>query len=140
GNSPENRGGLAETTDVCTSRFGASRPSGCRVRDDKTGELVNPRRRNSMQRNVATDTQSAPKSAGRGAIALPADCTIGAIGVLHECLRTAGRGAGSTIAWRGTSKVLSEAARKVGLVEAIRLPSSRDAAVFRNSLGDPASI
>ncbi|HXR93609.1 MAG TPA: STAS domain-containing protein [Steroidobacteraceae bacterium] len=121
-----------------------------------------------MQRNVATDTQSAPKSAGRGAIALPADCTIGAIGVLHECLRTAGRGdsldgstvqridtaglrllvafmherraAGSTIAWRGTSKVLSEAARKVGLVEAIRLPSSRDAAVFRNSLGDPASI
>jgi len=106
-----------------------------------------------MQRNVATETHSTPKSEGRSAIALPADCTIGAIGVLHERLRTAGRGdsldgstvqridtaglkllvafmherraAGSTIAWRGISRVLSEAAQKVGLVEAIRLPSFR---------------
>lgn len=106
-----------------------------------------------MQRNVATDTRSTPNSERRGAIALPADCTLGEIGVLHERLRTAGRGdsldgstvqridaaglrllvafvherraAGSTIAWRGISKVLSEAAQKVGLVEAIRLPSFR---------------
>jgi anti-anti-sigma regulatory factor len=106
-----------------------------------------------MKRSVATDTQSTPKSESRGAIALPADCTIAAIGILHDRLRTAGRGdsldgstvqridaaglrllvafmherraAGSTMAWRGTSKVLSEAARKVGLVEAIRLPSLR---------------
>lgn len=106
-----------------------------------------------MQRTVAMDTQSTPKSEGRGAVALPADCTIGAIGVLHERLRTAGRGdsldgstvqridaaglrllvafmrerraAGRTIVWRGMSQVLSEAAQQVGLVEAIRLPSFR---------------
>ena len=106
-----------------------------------------------MQRNVATQMHSTPKSEGRSAIALPADCTIRGIGVLHERLRTAGRGdsldgstvqridtaglkllvafmherraAGSTIAWRGISRVLSEAAHKVGLVEAIRLPSFR---------------
>ncbi len=106
-----------------------------------------------MQRNLATDTQSTPKSEGRCAIALPADCTIGGIGVMHQTLRTAGRGdsldgstvqridaaglrllvafmrerraAGRTIVWRGISSVLSEAARQVGLAEAIRLPSFR---------------
>jgi len=106
-----------------------------------------------MQR-FATETQSPPNSTdGRSSVALPADCTIHGIGVLHERLRTAGRGdsldgstvqridaaglrllvafmherraAGSTIAWRGISAVLSDAARKLGLVEAIRLPSFR---------------
>ena len=107
-----------------------------------------------MQRIVATETQSHSNSAGgRCSVELPADCTIHGIGVLHERLRTAGRGdsldgstvqridaaglrllvafmherraAGSTIAWRGISKVLSDAARKRGLVEAIRLSSLR---------------
>lgn len=107
-----------------------------------------------MQRLVATETQTHSSSAdGRSSVALPADCTIQGIGVLHERLRTAGRGdsldgstvqridaaglrllvafmherraAGSTIAWRGISKVLSESARKLGLVEAISLPSFR---------------
>jgi phospholipid transport system transporter-binding protein len=86
-------------------------------------------------------------------VALPADCTIRGIGVLHDTLRTARRGdsldgsavqridsaglrllvafmherraTGRTVAWQGISQVLSEAARKVGLVEAIRLPSFR---------------
>ncbi len=75
--------------------------------------------------------QSHPNSAeGRCSVELPADCTIHGIGVLHERLRTAGRGDsldGSTVQRIDAAglRLLSEAARKRGLIEAIRLPSLR---------------
>ncbi len=91
------------------------------------------------------------RAAGQ-AVALPADCTRNGIGALHDQLRTAGRhdvldgsevqridaaglrlllafmnerrAAGSVIAWRGTSGVLSKAAQELGLTAAMRLPAS----------------
>jgi ABC-type transporter Mla MlaB component len=93
-----------------------------------------------------------PAHTGAGhAVALPADCTRNGIGALHDQLRAAGRhdvldgsevkridaaglrlllafmnerrAAGSVIAWRGTSGVLSKAAQKLGLTAAMHLPA-----------------
>jgi ABC-type transporter Mla MlaB component len=86
-------------------------------------------------------------------VALPADCTRSGIGALHDQLRAAGRhdvldgsavqridaaglrlllafmnerrAAGSVIAWRATSQVLSTAAQELGLTAAMHLPGVR---------------
>jgi ABC-type transporter Mla MlaB component len=92
----------------------------------------------------------APALQADGTVALPADCTRNGIGALHDQLRAAGRhdaldgsavqridaaglrlllafmnerrAAGSVIAWRGTSKVLSKAAQELGVAAAMHLP------------------
>ena len=102
-----------------------------------------------MESTRRTGFLPAHKAVGH-AVALPADCTRSGIGALHDQLRAAGRhdaldgsavqridaaglrlllafmnerrAAGSVIVWRGTSRVLSNAAQELGLTAAMRLP------------------
>jgi phospholipid transport system transporter-binding protein len=139
---------------VCTSRFGTEHLHSQWTADDNWPRTCPETQVSSgMKQQIVVDTSMhTPRSANAvPSMALPADCTIRAIGALHSCLRRVSaaavldgsavqridkagvqllvafirerRAAHTAVGWSAASPALLEAARSLGLTKAMKIPT-----------------